>query len=238
MFEPATGRSLHLATGEKASLNWSGYVVAPAAPNITAVTSTFTVPRAGALPPGLAASWTGIGGYRRNAPDLIQAGTESDSLSTGGSRYYAWYELLPDFQTFISGCSGDAQCTVAPGDVMTVVIREVRHNRWSIAMTNHHKWSWSTRVRYASTHSSAEWILEAPTLLVAQTIIAPVGVAHFGPKSTYTAGGVTRTIRQGRPVRVLLTNGLTTMAMPSGLAANGQSFNACTYRSSCPTPAR
>ena len=59
--------------GTADSLNWSGYAVTPTGGGITAVSSTFTVPTAGLVPPGFAATWTGIGGY--NTSDLIQAGT-------------------------------------------------------------------------------------------------------------------------------------------------------------------
>src|ERR1700721_1018740 len=45
------------------SLNWAGYAVTPGS-GITAVSSTFTVPSAGEVPPGFSASWAGIGGVR------------------------------------------------------------------------------------------------------------------------------------------------------------------------------
>src|SRR4051794_37101673 len=60
------------------SLNWAGYAVTPASGNITAVDSTFTVPTASLVPPGFAATWTGIGGY--NTSDLVQAGISEMSL--------------------------------------------------------------------------------------------------------------------------------------------------------------
>jgi hypothetical protein len=59
--------------GTADSLNWSGYAVTPSGGAVTAVSSKFTVPSAGLVPPGFAATWTGIGGY--NTSDLIQAGT-------------------------------------------------------------------------------------------------------------------------------------------------------------------
>lgn len=54
------GLPLHGGTVD--SLNWSGYAVTPSAGGVTAVSSTFTVPSAGLVPPGFAATWTGIGG--------------------------------------------------------------------------------------------------------------------------------------------------------------------------------
>ena len=89
-------------------------------------------------------------------------------------------------------------------------------------------WSWSKNVTYSSSESSAEWILEAPTL-VAQTLLAHVGTAHFGPTSTYTDGGGTHTIAQGDPTEIFLSPGVVNEATPSALAADGQSFNDCAY---------
>ncbi|HEY3810520.1 MAG TPA: G1 family glutamic endopeptidase, partial [Acidimicrobiales bacterium] len=61
-------QALPLHGGTVDSLNWSGYAVTPSGGGITAVSSTFTVPAAGLVPPGFAATWTGIGGY--NTTDL------------------------------------------------------------------------------------------------------------------------------------------------------------------------
>jgi Peptidase A4 family len=230
------GERLPTHGGTADSLNWSGYAVTPSASNVTAVSSTFTVPSAGLVPPGFAATWAGIGGY--NSSDLIQAGTAEQSAPDNpvlGPQYYAWYELLPASETQLTGCTGDANCTVTPGDNITVNISQVSGNTWSIAMTDAGKWSWSKDVSYASSESSAEWILEAPTL-VAQTVLAPVGTVHFGPTSTYTAGGTTHTIAEGDPTQIFLSPGVVNEATPSALAADGQSFNDCAYAQSCAAP--
>jgi hypothetical protein len=230
------GQKLPLHGGTTTSLNWSGYAVTPSTDNITAVNSTFTVPSAGLVPPGFAATWTGIGGY--SSSDLIQAGASEQSLPSNdalGDQYYAWYELLPASETQITGCTGDANCTVTPGDKMSVSISATGTNTWAISMTDAGKWSWSKTVSYTSTESSAEWILEAPTL-VAQTILAPVGTVAFGPTSTYTAGGVTNTIAAGNPTTIDLSPGVVNEATPSALASDGQSFNDCAYAQSCATP--
>lgn len=102
-------------------------------------------------------------------------------------------------------------------------------------MTDAGKWSWSQDVNYTSSGSSGEWILEAPTL-VAQTTLADVGTAHFGPTSTYTAGGATHTIAEGDPTQIDLSPGVVNEATPSALASDGQSFNDCAYAQSCAAP--
>ena len=211
------------------SLNWSGY--ATTGSGITAVKSTFTVPAAGLLPPGFAANWTGIGGY--NTSDLIQAGTSEDPIEG----YYAWYEILPASETPLTNCSGDASCTVNPGDVVTVDIHLVGTNLWSVSLTDAGHWSWQQNISYASSESSAEWIFEAPTVGV-QTIPDNTGTNYFGPTSTFTNASGTHTIAQGNPVTIDMGPGIgVNEATPSGLASNGQSFNVCAYQQTCPTPA-
>jgi hypothetical protein len=224
--------------GTTDSLNWSGYAVTPGS-GITGVASTFTVPAAGLVPPGFAATWTGIGGY--STSDLIQAGTSEQSLpstSLLGDQYYAWYELLPNSETQISDCSGDANCTVTPGDQVTVTITNAGGNLWNIAISDAGKWTWSKQVSYASSESSAEWILEAPTV-GAQTLLANTGTTKFGPTSTYTDAAGTHTIAAGNPTQIDLSPspvGGVDEATPSALASDGQSFNDCAYTTTCPAP--
>jgi hypothetical protein len=227
------GQVLPTRNATTSSLNWSGY--ATSGSGITAVKSTFTVPSAGLLPPGFGATWAGIGGY--TSSDLIQAGTSENSTGLLSDQYYAWYEILPASETQLTNCSGDSACTVTPGDVVTVDIHEVGTNLWSVSLVDGSRWSWQQNISYASTHSSAEWIYEAPTVGV-QTIPANTGTNHFGPTSTFTDGSGTHTIAQGNPILIDMGAGiLVNEATPSGLASNGQSFNVCAYAQSCATPA-
>jgi hypothetical protein len=218
------------------SLNWAGYAVTPGS-GITAVDSTFKVPSAGALPPGFSATWAGIGGY--NSSDLIQAGVGENSTPSNpllGTQYNAWYEILPAAETPISGCSGDANCTVNPGDTMTVEIHNVSGNLWSVNLADAGHWTYAIQLTYASTESSAEWIQEAPTLVV-QTIPASVGNVPFGPTSTYTQGGTARTIAAGNPTLINESPiGIVNEATTSPLATDGQSFNVCVYAQTCAAP--
>lgn len=232
------GQPLPTQGGTVESLNWSGYAVTPSSP-VTSVSSTFTVPTAGLVPPGFAATWTGIGGY--GSSDLIQAGVAENSLpgnAVFGPQYYPWVEMLPASESPISGCTGDANCTVRPGDQVSVTITNTTGSTWSISLSDAGHWSWSQSFQYASSRNSAEWILEAPSI-VAQTTLANTGTTHFGPTSTYTAGGATNTIAQGNPTEIILTPspvGGVAEATPSALASDGQSFNDCAYQTSCPAP--
>ena len=233
---PTHHSALPLHGGTVDSLNWAGYAVTPGS-GITGVQGSFNVPAAGILPPGFAASWAGIGGY--NSTDLIQAGVGENSLPDNpvlGSQYYAWYEILPAAETPISGCTGDANCTVNPGDHVSVDIHNTGGNQWSVNLADAGHWTYSTVLTYASTESSAEWIQEAPSLVV-QTIPAAVGTVRFGPTSNYTRGGTTSTIAAGSPTQINESPfGVVNEATTSGLASDGQSFNVCVYAQSCPTP--
>jgi Peptidase A4 family len=227
--------SVHGDTAD--SLNWAGYAVTPGS-GITAVSSNFTVPTAGELPPGFSASWAGIGGYTTS--DLIQAGVSENSAVGGellGGQYNAWYEILPASETPISGCSGNASCTVNPGDKISVNISNTGGDNWDISLSDAGNWTWSTSLTYASSESSAEWIQEAPSLAGVQTIPADVGTVSFGPTSTYTEGGSTFTVAQGSPTLIDESPlGGVNEATTSPLASDGQSFNVCVYAQSCAAP--
>jgi hypothetical protein len=229
---------LPLHGGPATSLNWAGYAVTPATHDVTAVSSKFVVPTGGLLPPGFAATWTGIGGY--NTSDLIQAGVTENSLPDNpisGAQYGAWYEILPAAETPIDGCTGNAACPVKPGDAMRIDISLSSPGQWLISIKNPTEgWTWSKTIAYASSQSSAEWIHEAPTL-IAQTLLANTGTTHLGPVSTFTtASGGTQTIAQGNPTLINMGPGLINEATTSPLAADGQSFNVCAYQQTCAAP--
>jgi hypothetical protein len=234
--------ALPIQGGSVQSSNWSGYAVTPGSANVTAVSSTFTVPTAGLILPGFSANWAGIGGY--SSTDLIQAGVAEDSIPTNpllGDQYYAWYELLPGDSVQLTDCSGDSSCSVSPGDVVSVDIFQTANDVWTIDVSDNGHWSWTdTDVPYASTHSSAEWILEAPQVDGLPTLVAGDGTSLFGPTSTYTLGsGAPQTIASGDPTLIDLTTPevpTVNLATPSALASNGQSFDVCVYATSCPTP--
>jgi hypothetical protein len=233
-FIPAhAGQTLPRRNATTTSLNWAGWVARPGV--VTGVQSTYTVPRAGFGPPGFSASWTGIGGF--NTSDLIQAGTTSDSFKFAGlPRYYAWFEILPDSERLLINCTGDRNCTVSPGNRMSIDIHSVGTNLWSVSLVNSGHWSWQMNVHYASSRSSAEWILEAPTV-GSQTTVAQVGAAYFGTISNYTTAGHRHTIASGNPIKVNMGAGASVEAVTSNLASNRQSFRVCTYKLTCAAPA-
>lgn len=224
------------STAPQISGNWAGYVASGS--KITSVTGTWTVPNAGTLPPGVSSTWVGIGGF--SSTDLIQAGTQQtssplDQVFVGGS-YSAWYEMLPANPVYITGCSGDAKCTVNPGDAMNVTVANQGGNSWKISMSDGSRWSWSGSFTYASTESSAEWIHESPS--AAGVVPVPVGnsgtVTFDGPSNTAVVNGATEGLAASGafPVEALPLETTT-----SALDSDGDGFNVCTYTLSCsPSP--
>jgi hypothetical protein len=228
-------RALAVRYADEDSLNWSGYAVVPGSSKVTAVASTQVVPAVNGTTPGLASTWTGIGGH--GSSDLIQAGVAEEFIPGLGPNYFAWYELLPDAPVDLSNCSGDASCTVRPGDTVTVTIQAtgaIQSNQtWDISVVNAGHWTYSKSVTYKSTYSSAEWILEAPSLVV-PVIMPMMGNTKFDPNNTYTLnGGTARKIGDGNPISISMN---LYEGIPSALDADGDGFNACAYKLSCPAP--
>jgi hypothetical protein len=235
---PATpGEPLPLSGRTFKSANWSGYVTTSRRHRITAVKSAFITPRP-APHPGYSSTWAGIGGFTTH--DLIQAGTsEFVGVETPGPYYFAWYEKLPGPERALHNCTGDPLCTVTAGDHITVSVKRIPSGMWRISVADStNGWSWRKTLNYTSSRSSAEWILEAPLVGGGQSKLPRgLGTSFFGPTSTYTAKGSTRTIAQGKPVTVDMVYGRNKAeSTPSPLGADGQSFNVCAYKPSCPTP--
>jgi hypothetical protein len=157
------------------STNWAGYIYS--APGIDSVGGTWNVPQVtGGYGTSASSIWVGIGGS--TTEDLIQAGTEQDVIA-GQPVYYAWYETLPTPAQRV-------RLDVAPGDQITVRIAEVAPNQWSVVIANGTNGQMAQlTLFYVSSHSSAEWIVEAPTMLNNRTgarrqlPLANFGAVHF-----------------------------------------------------------
>jgi len=203
------------------SHNWSGYVATGG--TFTAVSGTWIVPRSQGGAPlngrGVASgsTWVGIGGVRSR--DLIQAGTEETVISSGRVRYDAWIELLPHPSHPIS-------LTVNPGDSVTVSISEQGTDQWLISFKNNTTGqSYQTTVQYASSHSSAEWIEEAPSAGRTVLPLDNFGTVQFSGGTT-VKDGKTLTIAQAgaHPVTMIDSRG-NAIATPSALTSDGQGFS-------------
>jgi hypothetical protein len=134
--------------------NWSGYVATKE--KYTGVGATWVVPTVEASTTLMTnVTWVGIGGSKTK--DLIQAGTHG-ATQNGKLQYWAWYELLPDYQKVIP-------LVVAGGDKVTVSLTEVTEDLWLLYFVNLTTGQMHSQVlEYNSRYSSAEWIEEMPTV--------------------------------------------------------------------------
>jgi hypothetical protein len=153
----------HRNTGmESSSYNWAGYVQVASPGTYTGITSTFVVTTVDTGVPGAqySADWIGIGGF--SDAKLVQAGIEEDNVN-GTAFYQAWTEILPHPEVPLS-------LSVAPGDVVTVTIREIANRRggnkrWAMTVADLTTGQSAGRtVHYKSFGDSAEAIHERPCL--------------------------------------------------------------------------
>jgi hypothetical protein len=221
------------------SFNWSGYVQGALGKGHTfhSVAATWVVPTATPHRPGGAeysSSWIGIGGgcldTSCTATDatLIQAGVGHDITAAGTADYYAWWETIPAplVRTALA---------VRPGDRVAVGIFERSvPELWTIAIVNvTTRDAFTLTLPYASTYGSAEWVIETPV------VIADDGTVSVGPMPDLS---IVRFDYARAPSFVaterieLVDFDLNVIATPSVPDAQGDGFNDCTYRSSCPAP--
>jgi Peptidase A4 family len=215
---------------QNTSHNWSGY--AATGGTYTSVTGTWTVPQFSADGSfGIDAAWVGIGGVRNR--DLIQAGTQQTVSGSGSTQYEAWVEMLPR-------SSRPVPLRVHAGDSVTVSISEQSPDQWSIAFINNTSGqTYQSPQQYASSHSSAEWVEEAPSS--GRGGLLPLD--NFG-SIPFTNGsavkdGQTVTIA-GSNARAITMLGDTNqpLAVPSSLSDDGASFTVARTEAPATTPAR
>jgi hypothetical protein len=162
---PASRVTHHVRGGWQSS-NWSGYAVAGS--GFTNITGKWTVPHvAPASPTKYSSAWIGIDGFKNQ--QLIQTGTEMDSDGT----YHAWWEILPAPETPVFPVSpGDhMQASIVKGGTMwTITLKDTTSGQ-----------SFSAAKLYLGPGTSAEWIVEAPTVNGVQAQMANYGRITFDP---------------------------------------------------------
>jgi hypothetical protein len=214
---PAPSLPGGIPDNQNTSHNWSGY--AATGGHYTAVTGTWTVPDFspdGSF--GIDAAWVGIGGVRSR--DLIQAGTNQTVSGSGRTQYEAWIEMLPRSSRSIS-------LSVHPGDSVTVSISEQTSNNWLIEFKNNTTGQdYQETVAYTSSHSSAEWVEEAPSAGGRGGVLplSNFGAVDFSNGSAVKDGQtVTIAGADARPITMLnATN--QALAVPTALGDDGSSF--------------
>jgi peptidase A4-like protein len=205
-----------LEPGQDTSRNWSGY----AADNgsFSGVTGTWTVPQPALQGPfGSNAVWVGIGGVRGH--DLIQAGTATLVSGSGQARLQAWVELLPEAARPIA-------LAVHPGDSVTATISEQAANSWLIDFVDN---TTGQRVQqtasYASSHSSAEWVVEAPTDGQSVLPLDNFGTVGFSNGSAILNGQSVSIAEAGAQPITLISARAQALAVPSALGDGGLTFD-------------
>ena len=224
------------------SSNWAGYAVHRSGVRFTTVTGTWVQPQVSCSSGRATYSsvWVGLGGYTLDSPALEQIGTESDCTASGRAVSGAWYELVPS-------ASHGVKMTVKPGDRMRAGVT-VEGSEVTVTLadlTRHH--SFTKRLHPATIDTtSAEWILEAPSVCSSSWDCHTLPLADFGSAGVTGAAATTTTghrgtIADGRwaTTKINLAAGGRTFisnpsapaatAGPSSLSARGSAFTV-TYR--------
>ena len=213
---PGTGTETGIptaATSASTSSNWSGY--AASGGTFTSVTATWTVPNVTATGAGADATWVGIGGLQSR--DLIQAGTQA--MVNGGSvEYEAWIEMLP-------ASSRPVALSVTAGDSVTVTLTQAGATDWSIAMKNNTTGErYTTKVKYASSNSSAEWVQEAPSVGRGLAPLDSFGTLTFTSASAVRDGSKLDLRALDAHAITMINSARQPLATPSALTADGSGF--------------
>lgn len=163
------------------SANWSGYAVTGASrsAHFDRVAGSWVQP-VGSCARGQATysvTWVGLGGFRRGSKALEQTGTAVNCTSSGRAVYSAWYELVPAAPVTM-------RLAVHPGDQISASVAE-QAGRTILQVRDLTTDQERTALRTVSPLdlSSAEWIVEAPSLCFTTTHCTPLPLTDFGTVS-------------------------------------------------------
>ena len=204
------------------SLSWAGYIIERSSnPHFeaNAVNASWIVPQVNAsADDSYSSTWIGIGGQLDKS--LIQVGTEQDAAN-GQVTYTAWYELLPSFAVHLNSM------IVSPGDTMIASINLVNSdsNQWIIQISDETTGqTFSKNIFYNSTISSAEWIMERPTVNSQISILANFGNITF-TNCYVNINNVAGSIGKFQFSKIeMLNNKNAELSSVSALTAGGTSF--------------
>lgn len=161
------------------SSNWAGYAVVPSGSRASAfsrVSGSWAVPTATCSGRGetYAAAWVGLGGFHESSRALEQIGTDADCTRTGNAVYSAWYELVPAAPVTL-------KLKVHAGDVIAASV-SVKGHGVTLRIRDLSTGSLVTRRRRVTKVdlSSAEWIVEAPSVCVTTRICGTLALTDFG----------------------------------------------------------
>ena len=157
------------------SSNWSGYVVHRRGVKFTRVYASWKQPhvRCRRGHASYSAMWVGLGGFAYSSQALEQVGTEVDCTRAGRTASTAWIELVP-------AASEVLRLRVRPGDQLAAQVTVVGH-QVTLGLVNLTRHTSFRRSQYAQfiDVSSAEWILEAPSVCAGYNDCVSLPLANF-----------------------------------------------------------
>jgi Peptidase A4 family len=166
------------AESSAVSQNWSGYAVTGAlqSSRFSRVAGTWVQP-SGTCRRGqetYSVTWVGLGGFNSGSKALEQTGTAVDCSSSGQAQYSAWYELVPAAPVTM-------RLTVHPDDEISASVAEKAGQTIMQVQDLSTHASRTVARRFADPDiSSAEWIVEAPSLCFTATRCTPLPLTDFG----------------------------------------------------------
>jgi hypothetical protein len=219
------------------STNWSGYAAetnfsSPAANAVTAVSGSWVVPTVTGSSKGgstYSAVWVGIDGFSDSTVEQI--GTEQDVIN-GVAHYDAWWEMyssgLQQPEQVISGM------TIKPGDAITASVQYTGSGNFVLTINDTTRnesfpitQNTNTTQNPTAQLSSAEWIVEAPTVGGRQASPANFGTVTFSNASATinnVTGSISNSAWQNDAIDMVSSGGTTLLDSTSALDSTGTSF--------------
>ncbi|MDX6714595.1 MAG: hypothetical protein QOH30_1153 [Baekduia sp.] len=209
------------------SANWAGYAATRSGVKFRHVSATWVQP-AVACTAGrstYSSTWVGLGGDSVSSTALEQIGTEADCSASGTAHYSTWYELVPE-------ASHSARLVIKAGDQMHASVAVSGHSV-TVKLADLTRGTSFTKTLRASVvdTTSAEWIVEAPSLCTSSTTsgctigaLANFTTTGFSAASATTTAGHTGTISD--PAWHATTIDLTSAAGPGRRFADQSSAGA------------
>ncbi len=173
------------------STNWAGYLAFPSAgagAGFRSVSGRWTQPTASCSSgrESFSAVWVGLGGAGEGARALEQIGTDADCTRSGQAVYSSWFELVPAGPVSLklavhAGDEISASVTVRDHDVL-LRTRDLSTGA-RISMI---------RRAQAIDVSSADWIVEAPSVCASAERCQTLALTDFGTVAFASATAVVR----------------------------------------------
>jgi hypothetical protein len=220
---------LQMGSRTSSSLNWSGYASftsksLPEVGSVSYVAGEWKVPKVHPTEDtSYAASWVGIDGYSNGTVEQI--GT-TQGWENGHSIYYAWFQMYPGPSYEILGFPVNpkdhikAEVTYIGNNIFELVIRNLTKKVFYVVPSIYTTTSGPQR-------TSAEWILEAPSINLGILPLARFSSISFS-QCIATIQGKTDSINNHnwKDDRIIMvTEDGTYKAVPSSLSKSGKNFS-------------